>query len=71
MRGYRDTEPYRKALRKRRVWVEPLFVEAKDWHGLRRVRLRRLEKVNAQTANLRPGAGAPQLSPSDGCPERP
>jgi hypothetical protein len=27
------------------VWVEPLFTEAKDWHGLRRFRLRGLERV--------------------------
>jgi len=47
-RGYRDSEPYRKAMRKRAVWVEPLFGEAKDWHGLRRFRLRRLEKVNTE-----------------------
>jgi hypothetical protein len=26
VRGYRDTEPYRKALKKRAVWVEPLFL---------------------------------------------
>ncbi len=45
VRGYRDTEPYRKALRKRAVWAEPLFAEAKEWHGSRRFRLRRLEKV--------------------------
>ena len=47
-RAYRDTEPYRRAMRKRAVWVEPLFGEAKDWHGLRRFRLRRLEKVNTE-----------------------
>src|SRR5918995_3868835 len=47
-RGYCDTEPYRKAIRKRAVWVEPLFGEAKDWHGLRRFRLKRLEKVNTE-----------------------
>jgi Transposase DDE domain len=47
-RAYRDSEPYRKAMRKRAVWVEPLFGEAKDWHGLRRFRLRRLEKVNTE-----------------------
>ena len=35
--GYHATEPYAKAMRKRQVWVEPLFAEAKDWHGLRRV----------------------------------
>jgi hypothetical protein len=48
VRTYRNTEPYRKAIRKRAVWVEPLFGEAKDWHGLRRFRLRRLEKVNTE-----------------------
>ena len=47
-RAYRDSEPYRKAMRKRAVWIEPLFGEAKDCHGLRRFRLRRLEKVNAE-----------------------
>jgi hypothetical protein len=34
-RSYGDTVPYRKALRKRQVWVEPLFGEAKDWHASR------------------------------------
>ena len=34
VRGYHATEPYAKAMRKRKVWVEPLFAEAKDWHGL-------------------------------------
>ena len=46
VRAYRDTEPFRRALRKRAVWVEPLFGEAKECHGLRRFRLRGLEKVN-------------------------
>jgi hypothetical protein len=55
VRGYQDTEPYRKALSKRQVWVEPLFGEAKDWHGARRFRLRRLEKVNAEALLI--GAG--------------
>src|SRR5262245_30093709 len=35
-------------MRKRAVWVEPLFGEAKDWHGLRRFRLRGLWKVNCE-----------------------
>lgn len=30
------------------VWVEPLFAEAKDWHVLRRFRLRGLANVNIQ-----------------------
>jgi transposase len=48
VRGYHATEPYAKAMRKRQVWVEPLFAEAKDWHGLRRFRLRGLENVNME-----------------------
>jgi len=41
VRGYQETEAYKKAYRKRTVWVEPLFAEGKDWHGMRRFRLRR------------------------------
>jgi hypothetical protein len=48
VRVYHETEAYKKALRKRGVWVEPLFAEAKDWHGLRRFRLRRLWRVNSE-----------------------
>ena len=48
VRGYHETEAYRKAMRKRQVWVEPLFAEAKGWHGLRRFRLRGLENVNIE-----------------------
>jgi hypothetical protein len=35
-------------MRKRQVWVEPLFAEAKAWHGLRRLRLRGLLDANIQ-----------------------
>ena len=42
------TEAFKKALRQRQVWVEPLFGEAKDWHQLRRFRLRGLDNVNIQ-----------------------
>jgi hypothetical protein len=48
VRGYMTTEPYKKALRKRKVWVEPLFGEGKQWHRMERFRLRRLEKVNIE-----------------------
>jgi hypothetical protein len=48
VRAYQSTEPYQKALRKRSVWVEPLFAEGKDWHGMRRLRLRELERVNGE-----------------------
>lgn len=47
-RGYHDTEAYRTAMRKRQVWVEPLFAEGKQWHGLRRFRLRGLDNVNGE-----------------------
>ena len=48
LRQRQGTTAYVKALRKRQVWVEPLFGEAKDWHGLRRFRLRGLWKVNCE-----------------------
>ncbi len=48
VRAYHETADYQKAMRKRQVWVEPLFGEAKDWHGLRRFRLRGLWKVNCE-----------------------
>ncbi|HET6746460.1 MAG TPA: transposase, partial [Candidatus Limnocylindria bacterium] len=48
VRSYHATEPYKKAIRKRQVWAEPLFAEAKEWHGLRRLRLRGLLNANIQ-----------------------
>ena len=48
VRGYHATEPYKKAIRKCQVWVEPLCAEAKEWHGLRRLRLRGLVNANIQ-----------------------
>ena len=60
-RAYRDTEPYQKAMRKRAVWVEPLFGEAKDWHGSRRFRLRKLEKVNAEALLIASGQDIKRL----------
>jgi transposase len=48
VRAYHATESYKRAMRKRSIWVEPLFGEAKQWHGLRQFRLRGLTKVNIQ-----------------------
>jgi transposase len=48
VRAYADTPAFKKAMRKRSVWVEPLFAEAKDWHGLRRFPLRGLVNVNIE-----------------------
>ncbi len=55
VRAYRGTWPYEKALRKRKVWVEPMFGEAKEWHGMRRFRLRRLWRVNAEAMVIAAG----------------
>ena len=41
VRAYHATESYKKAMRKRAVWIEPLFGEAKQWHGLRQFRAAR------------------------------
>ena len=48
VKGYQQTFAYQKALRKRQVWVEPLFGEGKQWHGMQRFRLRRLWRVNCE-----------------------
>ena len=62
VKAYRGTFPYEKASRKRRVWVEPLFGEAKDWHGLRRFRLRRLEKANVEALIIASGQKVKRLA---------
>jgi transposase len=48
VRAHHQTEAYEKAMRKRKLWTEPLFAEAKLWHGMRRFRLRRLWRVNIE-----------------------
>ena len=58
---YRQTEAYLKALRKRSVWVEPLFGEAKEFHRLRRIRLRRLHKVNIEGVMVAAGQNLKRL----------
>jgi len=68
VRAYRGTHPYEKALRKRRVWVESLFAEAKDWHGMRRFRLRKLEKVNIEALLIASGQNVKRLLAFGGGP---
>jgi hypothetical protein len=63
---YRGTFLYEKALRKRRVWVEPLFAEAKEWHGMRRFRHRRLEKVNMEALLIASGQNVKRLLTFEG-----
>jgi hypothetical protein len=53
------------------VWVEPLFAEAKDWHGLRRFRLRGLEKVNREALLVAAGQNLKWLLSCRGWGRRP
>jgi hypothetical protein len=61
VREYHQTEEYRKAMRKRGYWVEPLFGEAKDFHRLRRFRLRGLLKVNIEGVMVATGQNLKRL----------
>ena len=71
VRGYHATEPFARAMRKRKVWVEPLFAEAKDWHGLRRFRLRGLPKVNGEALLIAAGQNLKRLLSRWGWGRRP
>lgn len=55
VKGYYETPAYKKAMRKRQVWIEPLFGEAKQWHGLKKFRLRGLPKVNMEALRIAAG----------------
>jgi hypothetical protein len=48
-------------MRKRSVWVEPLFAEGKDWHGMRRFRLRLLWRVNIEALRIAAGQNLKRL----------
>ncbi len=61
VRAYQETEAYKKAIRKRSVWVEPLFGEGKQWHGMGRFRLRRLRRVNIEALLIAAGQNLKRL----------
>jgi transposase len=71
VRGYHQTEDFARAMRKRKVWVEPLFAEAKEWHGLRRFRLRGLPKVNGEALLVAAGQNLKRLLSRRGWGRRP
>jgi transposase len=71
VRAYHQTAAYERAMRKRQVWVEPLFGEAKDWHGLGRFRLRRLWKVNVEALLIATGQNLKRLLRKRGWGRRP
>ena len=61
VRRYHETAACQRAIRKRKVWLEPLFGEAKTIHGLRRFRLRGLEKVNMEGLMIAAGQNLKRL----------
>ncbi len=71
VRGYHETEAYKKAMRKRKVWIEPLFGEAKQWHGMRQFRLRGLQKVNMEGLFIATGQNLKRLLSAKGWGRRP
>jgi hypothetical protein len=48
------------------VWVPPLFAEAKQWHGLGRVRLRGLANVNIEALLVATGQNLKRLLQATG-----
>jgi transposase len=66
VRSYHSLEAYKKAMRKRKVWVEPLFGEGKAWHGMERFRLKMLEKVNIEALVRAMGQNLKRLLSSRG-----
>jgi len=71
VRSYHETKAYQKAMRKRKVWVEPLFGEAKQWHGMRQFRLRGLKKVNMEGLFIAAGQNLKRLLHAKGWGRRP
>jgi hypothetical protein len=71
VKGYHQTLAYQKARNKRKVWTEPLFAEGKDWHGMRRFRLRRLWRVNCEALVIASGQNLKRMLQKRGWGRRP
>jgi transposase len=71
VRAYHAGEPYAKAMRKRKVWIEPLFAEGKQWHGMWRFRLWRLWRVNSEALLIATGQNLKRLLQKRGWGRRP
>jgi hypothetical protein len=71
VKGYHHTPAYQKAMNKRKVWVEPRFAEAKDWHGMRRFRFRLLWRVNCEALRIAAGQNLKRLLKKRGWGRRP
>jgi transposase len=61
VKRYMETEVYQKAMRKRSLWTEPLFGEAKQFHQMRKFRLRGLIKVNIEGVMVAAGQNIKRL----------
>ncbi len=70
-KGYQQTTAYQKAMNKRKVWVEPLFAEGKEWHGMGCFRLRRLWRVNCEALMRASGQNLKRLLQKLGWGRRP
>src|SRR2546421_12529616 len=70
-RPYHQTDAYQKAINKRKVWVEPLKASGKEWHGMRRFRLRRLWRVNCEAQVIAAGQNLKRLLKKRGWGRRP
>jgi hypothetical protein len=68
---YQQTEAYKKAMRKRQVWIEPKFGEVKEWHQGRRYRLRGILKVNIEALLKAAGQNIKQLLKGNRAPNKP
>lgn len=66
VKGYYELEAFKKAMRRRKVWIEPLFGEGKQWHDMDRMRLRMLERVNCETLITASGQNVKRLLTSRG-----
>jgi hypothetical protein len=53
-------------MRKRKVWVEPLFAEGKAWQGLRRLRWRGLANANIHGLLIATGQNLKRLLAATG-----
>jgi hypothetical protein len=71
VKSYQQSPAYQKALNKRKVWVEPLFAEGKQWHGMERFRLRRLWRVNCEALLIASGQNLKRLLQKRGWGRRP
>jgi len=63
--AYQETEEYQKAMRKRSLWTEPLFGEAKQFHQMRKFRLQGLMKVNIEGVMVATGQNIKRLIKQD------